>query len=424
MKRLILFEIIILFLATTFESDSPPPGWFQQTLPVNDIINDIYFTDSLTGWVVTRGRTNSSDTGYIMKTTDGGNNWVVQVSQILNFNVVQFLDINTGYSGGGDGFPRMLKTTNSGNNWLDVTPSGGIIITDMQFINKDTGWACNDAPILGGLWRTTNGSNTWQQQLSAGFLPQKLFFLNRDTGWVASSDFKLYRTNNSGVNWNLIHTFNNSPILSLYFLNSLIGFVGGAGSGNIKLTTDGGFSWNLTNGEVGGYDIKFVNDSVGYAGGGSEPLRILKTINGGRTWWYQNAQATPDIPVSVLKGDTLLAWAGKQLLIHTTDGGGQLLLGINQISNEIPEAYELYQNYPNPFNPLTNIGFRIKDFKLVTIKIYDVTGKEIAIIVNRELTSGVYEANWNASNYTSGIYFYSLIIEGKVMDTKKMILIK
>ncbi|MCI0450132.1 MAG: hypothetical protein L0Y79_10190, partial [Chlorobi bacterium] len=57
MKRLLFFELLVLFLATTFESDSPP-GWFQQTLPVSDVINDIFFLDSLTGWVVTQGGNN------------------------------------------------------------------------------------------------------------------------------------------------------------------------------------------------------------------------------------------------------------------------------------------------------------------------------------------------------------------------------
>ena len=71
MKKLILLELAFLFLATTFSSNPPPPGWYQQTLPVNDFVNDIFFLDSLNGWVVTPN-------GYIMNTQNGGNNWTIQ----------------------------------------------------------------------------------------------------------------------------------------------------------------------------------------------------------------------------------------------------------------------------------------------------------------------------------------------------------
>ncbi|MCI0449480.1 MAG: hypothetical protein L0Y79_06805, partial [Chlorobi bacterium] len=166
MKRLILFELLVLFLATTFESDSPP-GWFQQSIPVSDIINDIFFLDSLTGWVVTDGRTSTNDTGYIMKTTDGGNNWVIQYNQPMKLNVIQFLDNSTGYAGGGSGSGtgRIFKTTNGGTNWVNII-SFVTQFTDLFFVNKDTGWVCDDAGVFGGLFKTMNGGLNWFQQMS------------------------------------------------------------------------------------------------------------------------------------------------------------------------------------------------------------------------------------------------------------------
>lgn len=97
MKRLILFELIILFLSTTFESDSPP-GWYQQVLPVNKIINDIFFIDTSNGWAVTTGGTSSTDTAYILNTTNGGNNWLIQKTGIEKLDAIQFLDNNNGYA--------------------------------------------------------------------------------------------------------------------------------------------------------------------------------------------------------------------------------------------------------------------------------------------------------------------------------------
>ena len=96
MKKLILLELAFLFLATTFSSNPPPPGWYQQTLPISDQINDIFFLDSLNGWVVTAGASSSADTGYILQTTNGGSNWIIQYQQVINFNSIQFLDNEIG----------------------------------------------------------------------------------------------------------------------------------------------------------------------------------------------------------------------------------------------------------------------------------------------------------------------------------------
>jgi len=89
----------------------------------------------------------------------------------------------------------------------------------------------------------------------------------------------------------------------------------------------------------------------------------------------------------------------------------------------MPTEYVLYQNYPNPFNPRTNIGFRIADRGFVSIKVYDVLGKEIATLVNEEKPAGNYEVEFDATNLTSGIYFYQLKA-GNLIETKKMLLLK
>ena len=98
-------------------------------------------------------------------------------------------------------------------------------------------------------------------------------------------------------------------------------------------------------------------------------------------------------------------------------------VGVEEIDNEMPTEYVLYQNYPNPFNPRTNIGFRIADRGFVSIKVYDVLGKEIATLVNEEKPAGNYEVEFDATNLTSGIYFYQLKA-GNLIETKKMLLLK
>ena len=89
----------------------------------------------------------------------------------------------------------------------------------------------------------------------------------------------------------------------------------------------------------------------------------------------------------------------------------------------IPKEYFLYQNYPNPFNPETYFKFQIVSRGLVTLKIYDILGKEIATIVNEEHEPGFYQYKWNASGLASGVYFYRLQA-GDFISTKKLLLMK
>lgn len=101
--------------------------------------------------------------------------------------------------------------------------------------------------------------------------------------------------------------------------------------------------------------------------------------------------------------------------------------------NITPVEFNLIQNYPNPFNPTTIIGFWIADFGFVSLKVYDMLGNEIAALVNEEKPVGSYEVEFDASNLTSGVYFYQLLVSalqgkdgkaGNYIETKKMVLIK
>jgi len=98
-------------------------------------------------------------------------------------------------------------------------------------------------------------------------------------------------------------------------------------------------------------------------------------------------------------------------------------VGIRPISNEIPDKFSLSQNYPNPFNPVTNIEFSIPKSGNVNISVFDITGREAAVLVNEYLKAGIYKADFDGSNLPSGVYFYT-IHSLDFTQTKKMILIK
>ena len=99
------------------------------------------------------------------------------------------------------------------------------------------------------------------------------------------------------------------------------------------------------------------------------------------------------------------------------------VIGVKTVSGTVPKSYTLQQNYPNPFNPTTKIMFDIPKSGDVKLIIYDILGREIAILVDELLKPGVYEVEWYASNKPSGIYFYKLTT-ADFTETKKMVLIK
>lgn len=108
------------------------------------------------------------------------------------------------------------------------------------------------------------------------------------------------------------------------------------------------------------------------------------------------------------------------------------VIGIKQITSAVPGKFSLSQNYPNPFNPVTKIKFDLPKSNLilsgakglfVRLTVYDILGREIAVLVNKQFQPGSYEVEWNAANYPSGVYFYRLETEG-ISESKKMVLVK
>jgi hypothetical protein len=98
-------------------------------------------------------------------------------------------------------------------------------------------------------------------------------------------------------------------------------------------------------------------------------------------------------------------------------------VSVNQISNQVPESFTLHQNYPNPFNPTTTIRFEITKSSKTELSIYNALGQQVTTLVNRQLSPGVYDYEWNASDLASGIYFYKLKTP-EVTKVKKMVLMK
>jgi hypothetical protein len=123
-------------------------------------------------------------------------------------------------------------------------------------------------------------------------------------------------------------------------------------------------------------------------------------------------------------GDFAAGWVG-------IDGANRRLyfdrlgatVGIKNNGNEIADKYYLGQNYPNPFNPMTKIDFSIPESEFVTLKVFDILGREAASLVNQDLNSGVYTVDFDGTKLASGIYLYALKA-GNYFEVKRMVLVK
>jgi hypothetical protein len=178
------------------------------------------------------------------------------------------------------------------------------------------------------------------------------------------------------------------------------------------------------------YKIGCTDDTSHFTNWGLNKLK--KSFAGGSITAFLNETYIKDIGMSYRSFSSQWTSATYTLIGCIIDGimyGDTNLVGSNPISNEISSSFQLYQNYPNPFNPTTKLSFSIPPYQggqgdgLVILKIYDVLGKEIATLVNEQLNPGTYEVEWNAADYPSGIYFYTLTTN-EFNQSKRMVLIK
>jgi len=160
-------------------------------------------------------------------------------------------------------------------------------------------------------------------------------------------------------------------------------------------------------------------------------FEVERTVTGNNTWTkiaFVNGNGTSATPHSYSYSDRGLLTGNYSYRLKQVDFNGNF--AYHNLSNEviigIPGAFDLTQNYPNPFNPSTKIDYAIPFDGNVSLTIYDNSGKEVAKLVNGNLTAGYYTASFDATNLSSGIYYYRLNLNGtsNFSETKRMMLVK
>ena len=141
--------------------------------------------------------------------------------------------------------------------------------------------------------------------------------------------------------------------------------------------------------------------------------------------WSSSAETQNDENELIIHSQLIANLYLQEFKQRYVDAGGTdgIVLSVKPSAVATPTSYELQQNYPNPFNPSTHIQFSIVDARTVTLKIYDILGREVATLVNERMNPGVYTVTWNASRLSSGIYF-ARIEAGDFTAVRKIVLMK
>ena len=387
-------------------------GWNEiiRNYITGENLNSVYFTDQFSGFAC-------GNKGVLIKSTNGGVNWKhTGLNEPGNLKSVKFTDNYTGYICGGNGTSEgvIYRTTDFGASWVNQFRDSSHL-NSICFINSQTGWA---AGVKGTFLKTTNSGINWVRESFQDTTINNIYFINNNTGFICSR--KIFKTTNSGLNW---YQVLNDPSIHLQVTGNIVYAISRLFNVSyLNRSTDLGETWSsASQGNGLNFSFHFVNSETGWLSNGSV---IRRTTNGGNNWSIQ-----PGTGISVLTmyfSDPVHGWAAGTggSVIRTITGG----IGITPISTEIPIHFNLYQNYPNPFNPSTKIRFQIPAFaettrRVISLRIYDVLGKEIAVLVNENLKPGIYEIDWNAENLPSGVYFYSLITN-EFTQTKKMVVLK
>jgi len=253
--------------------------------------------------------------------------------------------------------------------------------------------------------------------------------VNANTGWAVGEHGTILKTSDGGINWILLAKQPND-LNSVYFIDENTGWI--VGDLIILKTKDGGDNWINQTGELNGFlhAVYFVDESTGWAAG--KRGTIIKTIDGGETWTVEPIRTGNDIH-SVFITSSGIGWAvgEKGIILKTTNGGATPVEDIYHSDPNMPDRIILLQNYPNPFNSSTTIQFEIPKSGFVMLKIYDLFGREIETLVNGQRSAGIHVFQWNAKNYSSGIYFCRLEVTvasqksgQQIIQTKKLLLNK
>lgn len=414
-----------------------------------------------------------ADGGNVVRTTDGGLTWSVIPTGINGTNsdilAIDFINTTTGIAAGYNG--TIAKSNDGGATWSIAGTITGSNPWDMDMVDSEYAWVVGTGEKI---FRTTDSGANWTEQFSMGGLgTYGVSFIDRNNGVAGGTGGNTYYTSNGGTTWTSAVTPPDRTVWGMHIASSPVyGSVAMAAcaSGYVFTSTDGGRNWiEEPRFAINTMDDVYMTDAANAWFVGSSGL-ILKYTNQGNvpvelnsfnfflsdnsvtlSWITSSEANNKGFNIERLSEETsewnnigFVKGSGSSSEINSysfTDENllpGKYQYRLNQINFDgsskfydlgeiveigIPAEFSLSQNYPNPFNPKTTISFSLAAKEFISLKVFDILGKEVAELISEVKEAGNYKIEFDASELTSGIYFYSLNA-GNFSSTKKLILMK
>ncbi|MBX2992044.1 MAG: T9SS type A sorting domain-containing protein [Bacteroidetes bacterium] len=304
-----------------------------------------------------------------------------------------------------DNGANWTKTSTSGSTGIAVAPNG-------DFVSGGSG----------GAVRSVNNGQTWTSLSGGG---------NITSIFVTSAGTVLAGTFNSGVNrlpsggtW---ANSGSSPFGSVSigrFVQLTNGTIYSHTLGGIFRSTDDGASWTVVAGTPVGVQYRILVSTGGVLLLGT-PSGLYKSTNEGGVWTtHSDGLLNTILDRLAIAPDGRLYGAGGAGIYRTTS---PIITAVGQTTSDLPDEFKLEQNYPNPFNPSTRIRFSVPASvgagHVVSLRVYDLLGREVTTLVNEVMQPGSHEVTWDAGGLASGVYFYRFQ-EGEFTQTKRLILLR
>ena len=386
-------------------------GWTQTNWPASNSLFNLY---SCQDKVFAR-IWDSFNGGRMFLTSNKGINWTQISSADTNIDILSIVMLNSQIlAGTWNGF---YLSTDGGTTWNVATPTGipaDIAIWSVVMIDTTL-----FAGTTGNIYKSLDYGNTWTEVNSGIPAEARITSIvaGRDAIFAGSASNGIFKTTNGGANWTEINSgLINAQICQLTVMDTKLLAV--TLNGVFESDNDGK-SWAADTFSIQNINcFAVVNDQLL---AGTDDNGIYLSSNNGLTWTSLSSGIPGNTRVWSLSVSSYDIFAG------TDKGVWRLPLSeiITTVKNktELSKNFTLEQNYPNPFNPTTVIRYQLPENGRVTLKIYDLLGREINTLVNEEKIPGNYTVQFDGSKLSSGVYFYQIQTE-KFRSVKKMLLIK
>jgi photosystem II stability/assembly factor-like uncharacterized protein len=354
-------------------------------------------------------------------TSNSGSNWAYVNTGLTSLNVNSIINDGSNlYVATASG---AYKSANNGTNWTNIGSSFGTSPYLASILK--VGGDLFAGTLQNGVYYSPNEGANWSAINDGIPAGSAIYSLKNDgnTIYAAAGSNGVYKITIGNPSWTAVNTGLAGADLREIFISGSTILTGYSG---LYVTTDQGGSWtSIANGPLAGKTIRsiFALENGSKILAGTYNNGIYASTNAGADF----TAVSTGLPVlaevnsiSLLNTDVFIALTGHGVWKRPL---AEMIVGIKTISTEIPSGYKLEQNYPNPFNPETNIKFALPKNGKVMLTVFDITGKEISVLVNGFLSAGSYEYNFSGKSLPSGMYIYKLFTND-FTAVKKMMLVK